>query len=164
MHTLEEIVDTLEHARDESWEAVSNKVSTLVESSVSTLNGRLTELEHTVQSQRTTPVENEDDVLNMEAWSTLEQVIRDQTQEIPRLYTICEKLQQTQQSHEKQLTVLRSFARQVEQYLERTSKGAIPPKHNRQPNVMRVDQVCHMYMCLVLLRRAQLSHRHLHRC
>ena len=122
LYTLEEIVDTLEHARDESWEAVSNKVSTLVEGSISTLNGRLTELEHTVQSQKTTPVENEDDVLNMETWSTLEQVmwaelgkVRDQTQEIPKLYTICEKLHQTQQVHEKQLTVLRSFARQVEQ-------------------------------------------------
>ena len=52
--TLEENVSTLEHDREDSWEAISNKVSTLVEDSVSTLNGRLTELEHSVQSQRTT--------------------------------------------------------------------------------------------------------------
>ena len=142
LDTLEEIVEMLEHARDESWEAISNKVSTLVEGSVSTLNGRLTELEHTVQSQRTTPIADEDDVLNMETWSTLEQVIwtelgkvRDQTQEIPNLYTICEKLRENQRSHEKQLSVLRNFARQVEQYLERMSKGALAPKDTRQPSI-----------------------------
>ena len=41
----------------------------------STLNGRRTELEHTVQTQRTTPITDEDDVLNMETWSTMEQAI-----------------------------------------------------------------------------------------
>ena len=46
IHTLESIVATLEQSRDESWEAVSNRVSTLVESSVTSLSGRLTELEH----------------------------------------------------------------------------------------------------------------------
>ena len=144
LHTLEGIVATLEHSRDESWEAVSNRVSTLVEGSVTSLSGRLTELEHVLQSQRTTPVETEDAVANAETWAALEQVmwaelgkVRDQTQDVPRLYALCEKIQQAQQSHEKQLTVLRRFARQVEQHLEQLHKGAAPPRHNRQ---LQVDE------------------------
>ena len=39
LHTLEGIVDTLEHSREQSWEAVSNRVSTLVEGSVTSLSG-----------------------------------------------------------------------------------------------------------------------------
>ena len=45
LHTLEGMVGTIEHSREESWEAVSNRVSTLVESSVTSLSGRVTELE-----------------------------------------------------------------------------------------------------------------------
>ena len=71
---LLENVRLLERDRTESWEAVSHKVSTLVEDSVGSLTERLTELEHTVQSQGTTPV-TEQDVLDMDTWSTLEQVI-----------------------------------------------------------------------------------------
>ena len=41
LHTLEGIVSTLERSRDESWEAVSNRVSTLVEGSVVSLSGTL---------------------------------------------------------------------------------------------------------------------------
>ena len=74
LNTLRESVRLIENDKEESWEAISHKVSTLVEDSVGSLSERLTELEHTVQSQRTTPV-TEDDVLNMETWSTLEQVI-----------------------------------------------------------------------------------------
>ena len=153
LHTLEGIVATLEHSREESWEAVSNRVSTLVEGSVTSLSGRLTELEHVLQSQRTTPVETEDAVANAETWAALEQVmwaelgkVRDQAQDVPRLYALCEKIQQAQQSHEKQLTVLRRFARQVEQHLEQRHKGATPPRHNRQLQVdesgQGVPQVC----------------------
>ena len=39
------MINALEHSRDGSWEAVSNRVSTLVEGSVISLSGRLTELE-----------------------------------------------------------------------------------------------------------------------
>ena len=74
LNNLRESVKLIENDKDESWEAISHKVSTLVEDSVGSLTDRLTELEHTVQSQRTTPV-TEEDVLNMETWSTLEQVI-----------------------------------------------------------------------------------------
>ena len=58
--TLEGMVGTLENSKEDSWEAVSNRVSTLVESSVTSLSGRVTELEHVLQSQRTTPVGPED--------------------------------------------------------------------------------------------------------
>ena len=97
LQTLQESVRLIETDKEESWEAISHKVSTLVESSVGSLTERLTELEQTVQSQRTTPV-TEDDVLNMETWSTLEQVIwselgkvKEQAQEVPNLYQMCEQ-------------------------------------------------------------------------
>ena len=129
LHTLEGMVGTIEHSREESWEAVSNRVSTLVESSVTSLSGRVTELEHALQSQRTTPVETEDVAMNAEAWAASEQVIwaelgkvKEQLYDVPRLYELFEKIQQAQQSHEKQLTVLRRFAKQVEQHFEQLHK------------------------------------------
>ena len=107
LHTLEGMVGTIEHSREESWEAVSSRVSTLVESSVTSLSGRVTELEHTLQSQRTTPVETDDVAMNAETWVASEQVIwaelrkiREQLQDVPRLYELFEKIQQAQQSHE----------------------------------------------------------------
>ena len=65
LNALQESVRLIENEREESWEAISHKLSTLVEDSVGSLTERLTELEHTVQSQKTTPV-SDDDVLNME--------------------------------------------------------------------------------------------------
>ena len=98
LNTLRESVRLTENNKEESWEAISHKVSTLVEDSVGSLTERLMELENTVQSQRTTPV-TDDDPLNMETWSALEQVIwtelgkvREQVQEVPNLYTVCEEL------------------------------------------------------------------------
>ena len=143
LHTLEGMVGTIEHSREESWEAVSNRVSTLVESSVTSLSGRVTELEQALQSQRTTPLETEDVALNAETWAASEQVIwdelgkvREQVQDVPKLYELLGKIQKAQQTHEKQLTVLRCFAKQVEQHLEQLHKGALPPKHHRrQPDV-----------------------------
>ena len=44
-----------------------------------------------------------------------------------------EKIQQAQQSHEKQLSALRRFSRHVEQHLEQIANGALPPKQGRQP-------------------------------
>ena len=89
---LEGEVRLLERDREEAWEAVSHKVSTLVGVSVSALTERLSELEHTVQSRMTTPV-TEDSITQVEAWSTIEQAImselgklRDYAQEVPRLY------------------------------------------------------------------------------
>ena len=139
LSALEGMVGTLEHSREESWEAVSNHVSTLVESSVTSISGSLTELEHALQSQRTTPVETEDTTMNEEAWAASEQVIwaelerlKEQMQEVPRLYDLFEKSQQAQRAHEKQLVVLRCFSKHVEQHLEQLNKGAIPPEQYRQ--------------------------------
>ena len=147
LSALEGMVGTLEHSREESSEAVSNRVSTLVESSVTSLSGRVTELEQVLQSQRTTPVETEDVALDAETWAASEQVIwaelgkvKEQMQEVPRLYELFEKIQQAQQSHAKQLTTLRRFSKQVEQHLEQIHKGASPPKHHRQQAVDESNQ------------------------
>ena len=142
LQALENMVGTLEQSREESWEAVSNRVSTLVESSVTSLSGRLTELEQALHSQRTTPIESEDVGVDAETWAASEQVIwvelgkvKEQLQDVPRLQELFEKIQQAQQSHEKQLGALRRFSKHVEQHLEQISKGALPPKHGRQPMV-----------------------------
>ena len=139
LNSLQENVQLIvENDREESWQAISHKVSTMVEDSVGSLTERLTELEHTVQSHRTTPI-SDHDVLNMETWSTLAQVIwtelgkvREQSQEVPNLYTLCEQLHENQKSQEKQLSGLRSFARQVEQFLARLTAGATAPRESRE--------------------------------
>ena len=108
-----------------------------MEDSVGSLTERLTELEHTVQSRRTTPV-TDDDILNEETWSTMEQAtwsemarLREHAQEVPRLYTLCEKLHENQKAQERQLSGLRGFARQVEQFLDRMNTGATAPRDSR---------------------------------
>ena len=172
LHTLEGMISALERSRDESWEAVSNRVSTLVESSVVSLSGRMTELEKAVQSQRTTPVDTEDATANAETWAALEQVIwaelgkiKDQMHEIPKLYALCEQIQRTQQSQEKQLSVLRRFAREVEHHLEQLHKGATPPGHTHISQALKVvDMVCRRHMCLVLLRQVRRSHLPISTC
>ena len=133
LNNLRDSVQLIE--RDESWEAVSHRVSTLVENSVGSLTERLTELEHTVQSQGTTPVTDED-VLNMETWSTLEQVIwaelnkvKEQAQEVPKKYTLCGSFMRIK-SEEKQISVLRSSARRVEQFLTQMRTGAVAPRES----------------------------------
>ena len=70
LNNLRDSVRLIEKDKDESWEAVSHKVSTIVENSVGSLAERLSELEHTVQSQGTTPV-TDGGVLNMETLSAL---------------------------------------------------------------------------------------------
>ena len=87
-----------------------------------------------MQSQRTTPV-TEEDVLNMQTWSTLEQVIwselvkvKEQAQEAPNIYTLCGELHENQKSQEKQLLGLRSFARRAEQFLTQMRAGAVAPR------------------------------------
>ena len=136
LNNLRDGVQLIERDKDESWEAVSHRVSTLVENSVGSLTERLTELEHTVQSQGTTPV-TEEDVLNMETWSTVEQVIwaelskvKEQAQEVPNIYTLCGELHENQKSQEKQISVLRSFARRVEQFLTQMRTGAVAPRES----------------------------------
>ena len=132
-------VRLLERDRDESWEAVSHKVSSLVDDSVSALTGRLSELEHTLQSRRTTPV-TEGSVTQEEAWSTIEQALMTEigklkdgyAEEIPRLYELCQQLHNNHKSQESQLNGLRSFAQHVEKYLSQLDKGATAPSEPRQ--------------------------------
>ena len=93
LHTLEGMISALEHSREESWEAVSNRVSTLVESSVVSLSGRMTELEQTVQSQRTTPVEIEDTTSNAETWAAIEQVMWAEIGKVKdQMQALCEQI------------------------------------------------------------------------
>ena len=64
---------------------MSHRVSTLVDDSVSALTGRLTELEHTVQSRITTPV-TEDSITNLEAWTAIEQALMSEFGKLKRDY------------------------------------------------------------------------------
>ena len=139
LNNLHDSVQLIEKDKEESWEAVSHRVSTLVENSVGSLTERLTELEHTVQSQGTTPI-TEEDVLNMETWSTLEQVIwaelgkvKEQAQKVPNIYTLCGELHENQKFQERQISGLRSFARRVEQFLTQMRAGAVAPRESGYP-------------------------------
>ena len=147
LQALENMVGTLTQSRDESWEAVSNRVSTLVEGSVSSLTERLTELENALHSHRTTPIGSEDVGANAEAWIASEQVIwselgrvKERLQEVTRLQEVLEKIQSAQQSHEKQLGALRRFSKSVEQHLEQIANGALPPRQFRQLSIDDSDQ------------------------
>ena len=172
LSALEGMVGTLEHSREESWEAVSNRVSTLVESSVTSLSGRVTELEQALQSQRTTPVETDDVAMNAEAWAASEQAIwaelgkiKEQMQDVPRLCELFEKIQQAQQSHEKQLSALRRFSKQVEQHLETKNRKELhPPRSYRQQSIGDGNQGVSQTYVLALLREVQMFHQHLYRC
>ena len=96
-----------------------------------------------MQSQRTTPV-TEDDALNMETWSTLEQVIwaelgkvKEQSQEVPNRYKMCEQFHENQKSQERQLSGLRSFARRVEQFLTQLKTEAVAPSDSHGASTLR---------------------------
>ena len=135
---LEGEVRLFERDREDSWEAISHRVSTLVDDSVSALSERLTELEHTVQSRMTTPV-TEESVTHVEVWSTIEQAliseigkVKDEhTQAMSRVFDLCEKLHENLKSQERQLSGLRSFAQHVEQFLE-SGGGATALSDSRQ--------------------------------
>ena len=144
---LEGMITTLQNSREESWEAVSNRVSTLVESSVTSLSGRVTELEQALHSQRTTPMQSDDVGAETETWAASEQVIwaeldkvKEQAQRVPQLYELFETIRQAQSSHEKHLAALRKFAKHVEQHLDQIAKGASPPKATHQSMVNVSDQ------------------------
>ena len=144
---LEGMITTLQNSREESWEAVSNRVSTLVESSVTSLSGRVTELEQALHSQRTTPMQSDDVGAETETWAASEQVIwaeldkvKEQAQRVPQLYELFETIRQAQSSNEKHLAALRKFAKHVEQHLEQIAKGASPPKATHQSVVNVSDQ------------------------
>ena len=118
LFALEREVQLFERARDDSWEAVSQQLSTLVDDSVGALSERLADLEQTVQSRMTTPV-TETSATHVETWATIEQAlisevgkVRDEhTQSMSRLFDLLERFGEKQKSLEKQLAGLRSFAR-----------------------------------------------------
>ena len=142
---LEREIQLFERARDDSWGAVSQRVSTLVDDSVSALSDRLADLEHTVQSRRTTPV-TEESATHAETWATIEQAlvseigkVKDEhAQSMSRMFKLLEKFGERQKSQEKQLSGLRSFARHVEQFLnQRESGGATAPSET--PRLPRME-------------------------
>ena len=80
----------------------------------------------------------------METWSALEQVIwselgkvKEQAQEVPNLYQLCEQFHENQKSQEKQLSGSRSFARRVEQFLTQMKTGAVAPSESHGTSSLR---------------------------
>ena len=104
LFALENDVRLFERARDDSWEAVSQRLSKLVDDSVSALSDRLADLEHTVQSRMTTPV-TEESATHAETWATMiEQALvseigkarDDHSQSMSRLSDLFEKFGERQ--------------------------------------------------------------------
>ena len=74
--SLEREVRLLDRARDDSWEVISQRLSTLVHDSITSLPSRLTDLEHTVQARMTTPVTKTSTThVSSEALATIEQAL-----------------------------------------------------------------------------------------
>ena len=119
----------------------SHKVSTLVEDSVSSLSGRVSELEHVIQSRTTTPV-TDDNATMVEAMEQafmfeLEKMKEEHLQAQTELFNMCGKLYATQKSQEKQISGLRRFARHVELFLDQLDKGAPAPQN--PSHTLRLD-------------------------
>ena len=156
-NSLERKVQLLERARSDSWEVISQRLNSMVGDSVGALSDRLTDLEQTVQSRRTTPVTDANaSQVHVEALASVEQAL---THEIGRmkdeydksmlkLCDLLERLDQKQRCLEKQLTGLTSFAKRVEEFLEQsTSEGATAPterpkatRHGRKRPTATLDQ------------------------
>ena len=126
LNALRGEVHLLEREKDESWEAVNHRVSTLVDDSVSALTERLSELERTVQSQKTTPI-TDDDLLQTEAWSTMEQAILSELGKV------------REQAQDRQIAGLLSFAKHVERFLAQTNQGATAPSNVRPTPVLALS-------------------------
>ena len=90
--------------------------------------------------------------------------IKEQMQDVPRLYELLEKIQQAQQSHERQLTVLRRFSKQLSNTLNKYIKELHLRDILVSKQLMIATKVCLRHMCLALLRQVQPFHRHLYRC
>ena len=76
LFSIEKEVRLLERAQSDSWEDISQWMSTLVDGSVTPLSGRLTDLEQTVQSRMTTPVTDASDArVSSDALASIEQAL-----------------------------------------------------------------------------------------
>ena len=138
VNSLERKVRLLEVACSESWELISQRLNSMLGDSVGALSDRLTDLEQTVQSRRTTPAaEANASQVPTETVVTVEQTF---THEVERLTDECERSisgqcdlldyfdERKQKSMARQLTGLKSFAKHVEKFLEQhTSGGATAP-------------------------------------
>ena len=147
LFALEQEVRLFERARDDSWEAISQRLSALVDSSVGALSDRLSDLEHTGQSRMTTPVTDTSAThVSLEALTTIEQALMSELgkakdeniQSMSRLFALFEGFSEKQKSLEKQLTGLRSFARHVEQFLVRYA-GEGAPAPSETSHIARSD-------------------------
>ena len=78
-----------ERARSESWEVISQRLNSMVGDSVGTLSDRLTDLEQTVQSQRSTPATDASaSQIPVEALTSVEQAV---THEVEALKDECDR-------------------------------------------------------------------------
>ena len=101
---LEREVQLFERDRDDSWEAVSLRASTLADDSVCALSEQLADLEHTVQSRMTTPV-TEERATHVETWATVEQALMSEigkvkdehTQSMSRLFDLSAKFSENRE-------------------------------------------------------------------
>ena len=147
-NALERKLQLLERACSESWEVISQRLNSMVGDSVGALSDRLTDLEQTVQSRRTTPVTDADvSLVPVEALASVEQAF---TLEVERMKDECDRsisgqhalidrFGQKQKSLERQLTGLVSFAQRVEKFLEQsTSGGATAP--GERPRLTRREK------------------------
>ena len=149
LFSLEREVRLIERARNDSWEVISQRLSTVVDGSVSALSDRLTDLEHTAQSRMTTPVTDISHMISathvsLEALATIEQALMselgkvkdDSIQSMSRLFDLLEGF--SEKHLEKQLTGLRSFAQHVEKFVAQ-SAGEGAPAPSETSNVTRSD-------------------------
>ena len=117
-------------------EVISQRLNSMVGDSVSTLSDRLTDLEQTVQSRRTTPVTDVSaSQVPVEALASVEQAFTHEVERlkdecdrsISRQHDLLERFDQKQRSLERQLTGLTSFG-----FLEQsTSGGATAPEREK---------------------------------
>ena len=107
----------MERARSDSWEVISQRLSSMVGDSVGALSDRLTDLEQTVQSRRTTPVTDASaSHVPVEALTSIEQAfvhevgrMKDEhDKSMLRQFDLLERLDPKQGSLERQLTGLAS--------------------------------------------------------
>ena len=111
---------------------ISQRLNSMVGDSVGTLSDRLTDLEQTVQSGRTTPVTDANaSQVPVEALACIEQAFTHEAgrmkdeydKSMLRQFDLLERLDQKQRSLERQLTGLTSstsFAQHVEKFLEQS--------------------------------------------
>ena len=115
----------MERARSDFWEVISQRLNSMVGESGGTISDRLTELEQTIQSRRTTPeTDASASYVPVEALASVEQAFmhdvermkNEHDKSMKRQVDLLERLDQKQRLLERQLTGLTSFSRHVESF------------------------------------------------